>query len=63
MKYNELPKQAQKEVKELVTHWFIENGEGEYGRSHLQYCVKEYISEQDFRIEYDEWGENPVVEW
>lgn len=63
MKYNELPKWAQKEVKETVTRWYIKNGEAEYGRRHLSECVKEYISEHVFEIEYDEFGENPVVEW
>lgn len=63
MKYQELPLWAKKEVNQTVTRWFVENGEAQYGKLHLIACVSEYIDEHDFRIEYDEYGENPVVEW
>ena len=63
MKYQELPLWAKNEVKQTVTKWYIENGEAQHGKLHLATCVLEYIYEQDFRIEYDEYGENPVVEW
>lgn len=63
MKYQELPLWAKKEVRQTVTKWYIENGEAKYGKLHLESCVSEYIDEHDFRIEYDEYGENPVVEW
>lgn len=63
MKYQELPLWAKKEVKQTVTRRYIENGEAQYGKLHLAMCVFEYIYEQDFRIEYDEYGKNPVVEW
>ena len=54
---------GEKEVKQTVTKWYIKNGEAQYGKFNLAACVNEYINEQDFRIEYDEYGENPVVEW
>lgn len=63
MKYQELPLWAKKEVKQTVRKWYIENGEAQYGKLHLAMCVLEYIYEKDFRIEYDEYGKNPVVEW
>lgn len=63
MKYQELPLWAKKEVNQTVTKWFIERGVAQYGKFDLAVCVNEYIDEHDFRIEYDEYGENPVVEW
>lgn len=63
MKYQELPLWAKKEVYQTVTKWYINNGVAEYGKFDLAVCVNGYINEQDFRIKYDEYGENPVVEW
>lgn len=63
MKYQELPLWAKKEVYQTVTKWYINNGVAEYGKFDLAVCVNGYINEHDFRIEYDEYGENPVVEW
>ena len=68
MKYQDLPAWAQEEVRNTVKRWhmrwFIANGEEQYSEAHLEACVNEYIEGCDtFRVEYDEEGENPVVEW
>ena len=51
MKYNELPKWAQDEVRKIVVEWY--NGDEE--------AATKYINEKNFEVEHDENGENPVV--
>jgi len=64
MKYNELPKWAQKQVKQWVKDQFLKNDEearksGEdvpfYTEEELEAVAMEYLNDRDdFAIEYDE---------
>ena len=64
MKYNELPKWAQKTVKQRVKNWFLMDANdarqaGEnvpyYTDEQLEFVTMQYLnSKDDFDIEYDE---------
>lgn len=63
MKYQELPLWAREEVKQTVISWVLED-DPSISRVDLIDRVSEYIDEHDnFEIEYDEYGENPTVNW
>lgn len=71
MKYNELPKWAQKELKEWVKKGYLENDEeareaGEdvpyYTEEELEAVVMEHLNDIDsFAIEYDEETDTETV--
>lgn len=64
MKYNELPKWAQKTVKQRVKNWFLRDandarqaGENvpDYTDEQLEFVTMQYLNgKDDFEIEYDE---------
>ena len=71
MRYNELPKWAQKQVKQCVKEQYLQNDEelrqaGEYvpyyADEELEAVVMEYINDRDdFAIEYDEETDTETV--
>ena len=71
MKYNELPKWAQKQVKRWVKEQFLQNDEearkfGEdvpyYTDEELESVAMEYLNDRDdFSIEYDEETDTETV--
>ena len=71
MKYHELPTWAQKEVKETYKKWALQNvnesrKEGADVKDYTEEELDEYVmsiltDKDDFAIEYDDDGENPVV--
>lgn len=59
MRFEELPEWAQKDVREMVTRWYTENGEAAFGKAHLKECVRRYIDDHDtFHIAQIKFKEN-----
>lgn len=71
MRYNELPKWAQEKAKETYKKWALQNikeareaGENvsDYADEELEeYVMSSLNDKDDFEIEYDEDGQNPVL--
>lgn len=63
MKYQELPLWAKEEVKKTVMGWMLEDAPN-ISRPDLIDWFNEYVDDHDnFEIKYDEFGENPTVNW
>lgn len=64
MKYQELPKWAQEDVYKTIKKWVIEDTPNISEEDFNKFFNFWYLGDYDaFEIEYDEFGENPTVNW